>query len=196
MRNAGRQETQKHSFPDFLSSAFLFFLRSLQSAKSNRTTKYGNGKQIRNSKVRLAGLFRVFLFRVSNLFRISCFGFRVLGNPDSVLLPPPGASPAYTPILQTCRHRQCISVSFMDLRRKSSLQNARFILQTCLLCKRDPVPPGSGFRRAPTSLGCGRAQIPLPSGDFMEASSYFHHDAVPANLCDTAIPSWRPKTWS
>jgi hypothetical protein len=44
------------------------------------------------------------------------------------------------------------------LRRNPSLQNARFLLQTCLLCKLDSVPPGDDFTRAPTSLVRGRAQ--------------------------------------
>jgi hypothetical protein len=67
--------------------------------------------------------------------------------------------PAYTQNLQTWRDRQYMPLALKSLRRKSSLQNARFLLQTCLLCKVAPMPTDPIFTRTPTSLVRDRAQI-------------------------------------
>jgi hypothetical protein len=50
----------------------------------------------------------------------------------------PPVSPAYQQIVQTWRYRQYMPSSISDLRRKSSLQNARFLLQICPPCKVAP----------------------------------------------------------
>ena len=59
-------------------------------------------------------------------------------NPHSKHFTPGGDIKGEALALQTCRHRQYMSLSFTHLRQNSSLQNARFLLQTCLLCKVAP----------------------------------------------------------
>src|SRR5690348_1588507 len=58
--------------------------------------------------------------------RFACTFMRLLAQDDI---------PAHTQILQTWRDRQYMLLPFMNLRRNPSLQNGRFVLQTCPPCK-------------------------------------------------------------